>query len=65
MIDEFPYILNSFRDPHLPVFLSYEDKFRDQIKGDHELLRYDYDTFGREDEINHFKSFVQDTDKDC
>ncbi len=63
MTDEFPYILNSFREPHLPVFLSYEDMFRDQIKGDHRLLRYDYDTFGRENEINHFRSFVQDTDK--
>ncbi len=63
MIDEFPYILNSFRDPHLPVFLSYEDMFRDQIKGDHRLLRYDYDTFGREEEIDQFRSFVQDTDK--
>ena len=63
MIDEFPYILNSFRDPHLPVFLSYEDMFRVQIKGDHRLLRYDYDTFGREREIDEFRSFVQDTDK--
>lgn len=63
MIDEFPYILNSFREPHLPVFLSYEDMFRDQIKGDHRLLRYDYDTFGREDEINQFRSFVQEADK--
>ena len=63
MIDEFPYILNSFRDPHLPVFLSYEDMFRDQIKGDHRLLRYDYDTFGREEEIDQFRSFVQETDK--
>ncbi len=63
MIDEFPYILNSFREPHLPVFLSYEDMFRDQIKGDHRLLRYDYDTFGRDNEIDQFRSFVQDTDK--
>ena len=63
MIDEFPYILNSFRDPHLPVFLSYKDMFRYQIKGDHRLLRYDYDTFGRDNEIDQFRSFVQDTDK--
>lgn len=63
MTDEFPYILNSFRDPHLPVFLSYEDMFRDQIKGDHRLLRYDYDTFGRDNEIDQFRSFVQDSDK--
>ncbi len=63
MLDEFPYILNSFREPHLPVFLSYEDMFRDQLKGDHRLLRYDYDTFGRDNEIVQFRSFVQDTDK--
>ena len=63
MIDEFPYILNSFRDPHLPVFLSYEDMFRNQINGGHRLLRYDYDTFGRECEIDQFSSFIQDTDK--
>lgn len=63
MLDEFPYILNSFRDPHLPVFLSYEDMFRDQLKGDHRLLRYDYDTFGRDNEIDQFRSFVQETDK--
>ena len=63
MIDEFPYILNSFREPHLPVFLSYEDMFREQIKGDHRLLRYDYDTFGRDNEIDQFRSFVKDTDK--
>lgn len=63
MTDEFPYVLNSFRAPHLPVFLSYEDMFRDQIKGDHRLLRYDYDTFGRENEIDQFRTFVQDNDK--
>ncbi len=63
MTDEFPYILNSFRDPHLPVFLSYEDMFRDQINGDHRLLRYDYDTFGREKVFGQFRSFVQDNDK--
>ena len=63
MTDEFPYILNSFRDPHLPVFLPWQDMFRDQINGDHRLLRYDYDTFGREGEIDQFQSFVQDTDK--
>ena len=63
MTDEFPYVLNSFREPHLPVFLSYEDMFRNQIKGEHRLLRYDYDTFGRENEIDQFRSFVQDNDK--
>ena len=63
MIDEFPYILNSFREPHLPVFLSYKDMFRDQINGDHRLLRYDYDTYGRDNEIDQFRSFVRDTDK--
>ncbi|MDE0086149.1 MAG: hypothetical protein OXU23_10585 [Candidatus Poribacteria bacterium] len=63
MIDEFPYILNSFRDPHLPVFLAWQDMFRDKIDGKHKLLRYDYDTFGREDKIHEFHDFVQDTDK--
>ena len=63
MIDEFPYILNSFRDPHLPVFLPWQDMFRDKIDGKHKLLRYDYETFGREDKIDEFQSFVQDIDK--
>ena len=60
---EFPYILNSFRDPYLPVFLPWQDMFRDQIAGKYQLLRYDYDTFGREDEIDQFQTFVQDPDK--
>lgn len=63
MTDKFPYLLNSFRDPHLPVFLSWQDMFRDQIARKHQLLRYDYDTFGRENEINQFQTFVQDPDK--
>ena len=63
MIDEFPYLLNSFRDPHLPVFLPWEDMFRNQIAKKNRLLRYDYETFGREDEINHFQTFVQDPEK--
>ena len=63
MTDEFPYLLNSFRDPHLPVFLSWQDMFRDQTAGKNQLLRYDYETFGREDEISQFQTFVQDTDK--
>lgn len=63
MTDEFPYLLNSFRDPHLPVFLPWQDMFRDQIAGKHQLLRYDYETFGREDEISQFQTFVQDPDK--
>ena len=63
MTDAFPYLLNSFRDPHLPIFLSWQDMFRDQIARKHQLLRYDYDTFGREDEINHFQTFVQDREK--
>ena len=63
MTDAFPYLLNSFRDPHLPVFLSWQDMFGDQIAGKHQLLRYDYDTFGREDELRQFQNFVQDTDK--
>ena len=60
--DEFPHILNSFRD-HLPIFLPWCDIFRNQIAGKHQLLRYDYETFGREDEINQFQTFVQDPDK--
>ena len=60
MTDEFPYLLNSFRDPHLPVFLPWQDMFRNQIAGKHQLLRYDYETFGREDEISQFQTFVQD-----
>ena len=61
--DEFPYLLNSFRDPHLPVFLPWQDMFRNQIAGKHQLLRYDYATFGREDEIRQFQTFVQNSDK--
>ena len=63
MTDEFPYLLNSFRDPYLPVFLPWQDVFRDQTAGKHQLLRYDYETFGREDEINRFQTFVQDPNK--
>ena len=63
MTDEFPYLLNSFRDPHLPVFLPWEDMFQNQIGEKNTLLRYDYETFGREDEIDHFQTFVQDQKK--
>ena len=63
MIDEFPYLLNSFRDSHLPVFLPWQDMFRHQITGKQRLLRYDYETFGREDEISQFQTFVRDPDK--
>lgn len=63
MTDEFPYILNSFRQPHLPVFLPWQDMFRDQVNGKHRLLRYDYETFGREDEIDRFQTFVRDVNK--
>ena len=64
MTDEFPYLLNSFRDPHLPMFLPWQDMFRNQIAGEHQLLRYDdYETFGREDEISQFQTFVQAPDK--
>ena len=56
---EFPYILNLF----LPIFLPWCDIFRNQIAGKHQLLRFDYETFGREDEINQFQNFVQDPDK--
>jgi hypothetical protein len=63
MTDEFPYLLNSFRDPHLPVFLSWQDMFCNQIAGQNRLLRYNYETFGREDEISQFQTFVQAPDK--
>ncbi len=63
MTDEFPYLLNSFRDPHLPVFLCWQDMFRNQIADKHHLLRYDYETFGREDEISRFQAFVQNPEK--
>ena len=63
MTDEFPYLLNSFRDSHLPVFLPWQDMFRDQTAGKHQLLKYDYETFGREDELRQFQTFVQDPDQ--
>ena len=63
MTDEFPYLLNSFRQPHLPVFLPWQDAFRDQIACKYRLLRYDHETFGRENEITQFQTFVQDRDK--
>lgn len=63
MTGEFSYLLNSFRDPHLPVFLSWQDMFRNQMAGKHQLLRYDYETFGREDEISQFQTFVQAPEK--
>ena len=63
MTDTFPYLLNSFRDPHLPVFLPWQDMFRDQTAGKHQLLKYDYETFGREDELRQFQTFVRDPDK--
>jgi len=64
MTDAFPYLLNSFRDPHLPVFLSWQDIFRNQIAGQNRLLGYDdYETFGREGEISQFQNFVRDPDK--
>lgn len=63
MTDEFPYLLNSFRDLHLPVFLPWQDIFRNQIAGQNRLLRYDYETFGREDEISQFQTFIQAGEK--
>ena len=59
MTDEFPYLLNSF----LPVFLPWQDMFQNQIAGQNRLFRYDYETFGREDEISQFQAFVQDPEK--
>ena len=63
MTDAFPYLLNSFRDPHLPVFLPWEDMFRNQIAKKNRLLRYDYETFGREDEINRFSNLCSRSEK--
>ena len=63
MTDAFLYLLNSFRDPYLPVFLPWQDMFRNQIAKKNRLLRYDYETFGREDEISQFQTFVQDPEK--
>ena len=45
------------------MFLPWQDMFRNQIAGKHQLLRYDYETFGREDEIDQFQTFVQDPEK--
>ena len=59
MTDEFPYLLNSF----LPIFLPWHDIFRNQIAGRHQLLRYDYETFGREEELRQFQNFVGDPEK--
>ena len=63
MTDAFPYLLNSFRDPHLPVFLPWQDMFRNQAAEQNRLLRFDYETFGREDEISQFQTFVQAREK--
>lgn len=63
MTDVFPYILNSFRDVHLPVFLQWQDMFRPAVAGEQPLLRYDYETFGREAEISHFQDFLRDENK--
>ena len=57
---KFPYLL---KPPHLSIFLPWQDMFRYEDAGKIPLLRYDYETFGREDEIRHFHSFVQDTKK--
>ena len=63
MADAFPYILNSFRDVHLPVFLRWQDMFRPAVAGEQPLLRYDYETFGREEEIRRFQGFLRDESK--
>ncbi len=57
---KFPYIL---KPPHLSIFLPWQDMFRYEVAGKKSLLRYDYETFGREDEICHFKNFIEDSDK--
>ena len=45
------------------MFLPWQDMFRNQIAGKHQLLRYAYETFGRADEIRQFQNFIQDPDK--
>ena len=59
MTEAFPYLLNSF----LPVFLPWRDMYQNQIAGQNKLFRYDYETFGREDEISRFQTFVRDEEK--
>ena len=56
----FPYLL---KQPHLSVFLPWQEMFRYEVAGKKPLLRYDYETFGREDEVGHFQNFIQDSDK--
>ena len=63
MTDKFRYILNSFRDPYLPVFLAWQDKFRNQIASTPQFSKHVDEIFGREDDIRQFQNFVQDTDK--
>ena len=45
------------------MFLPWQDMFQNQIAGENKLLRYDYETFEREDELRQFQNFVQDPDK--
>ena len=56
-LSEFPYLL---KPPHLSIFLPWQEMFRYEVAGKKPLLRYDYDTFGREDEIRHFQNFIED-----
>ena len=62
-LGKFPYIL---KPPHLSVFLPWQEMFRDEVdevKGEQGLLRYNYKTFGREDEMGRFQTFVRDPRK--
>ena len=59
-LGKFPYLL---KPPHLSVFLPWQDMFRDEVAGKKPLLRYDYETFGREDEVHRFQNFLQDPDR--
>ena len=59
-LGKFPYLL---KPPHLSIFLPWQDMFRDEVAGKKPLLRYDYETFGREDEVDHFRNFIQDSGK--
>ncbi|MFC1718882.1 hypothetical protein ACFL6S_34845 [Candidatus Poribacteria bacterium] len=62
MIVKFPYIMIPFLPASNQILLPWEEMFRFALDGKHELLRYDYEIFGREQEIKQFESFLR---KDC
>ena len=57
---KFPYLLKQL---HLSVFLPWQDMFQNEVKGKQKLLKYNYKTFGREDEMGRFQTFVRDPRK--